>query len=129
MGIKIDKKIVKLSILFVLVLMFITLEYNRDEKKNLCFPTERYHMAESYRPGGEYKDISGDGLVSYKGVVRVFPECKRGVGLDIEFWFGDKEGYYTLDTRLKVKTDYKGEFTFKTGEFLKGFFLIIYITK
>jgi len=121
MGIKIDKKIVKLSILVVIIIMFIALESNREEKKNLCYPTERYHMAESYRPGGDYKDISGDSSISYSGVVRVFPECKRGSGLDIEFWFGDKEGFYTLDTRLKVKTDYKGEFMFKTGEFLKGF--------
>jgi len=121
MGIKIDKKIVKVSLFIVTMVTLIALVSNRDEKNKLCYPSERYHMAESYRPGGEYKDSSGDGSVSYRGVVRVFPECKRGSGLDIEFWFGDKEGFYTLDTRLKVKTDYKGEFMFKSGEFLKGF--------
>lgn len=120
MGMKFDKKIVKITILSLIILLLIALEVNRVGK-NDCYPTERYHMAESYRPGGDYKDISGDSSVRYKGVIRVYPECKRGAGLDVELWFGDKDGFYSLDTRLKVKTDYKGEFKFTTGEFLKGF--------
>lgn len=120
MGMKFGKKIVGIIILSIFILLILALEINKVGK-NDCYPTERYHMAESYRPGGDYKDSSGDSSVSYKGVIRVYPECKRGSGLDIELWFGDKNGHYSLDTRLKVKTDYKGEFKFTTGEFLRGF--------
>jgi hypothetical protein len=112
--------LIKIFLFLSVIILLSLILYEFKKIKENCYPSERYHMAESYRPGGDYKNVSNEGSVEYRGVVRVYPDCKRGKELDIELWFADSKGFYSLDTRLKVKSNWNGEFKFKTGPFLKG---------
>ena len=89
--------------------------------KGLCQPSDRYNLAESYRPGGEFKSYSEDSSVIYSGFVRLSGErCIKLPNIEIEFWFSDSKGNYSKDTRLKVRTDSKGYFEIRTGGFQEG---------
>lgn len=92
-----------------------------SEIKELCQPSDRYNLAESYRPGGELKSFSEDSSVKYSGFVRLSGEgCKKLPNVEIEFWFSDSKGNYSKETRLKVRTDSKGYFEIRTGGFQAG---------
>lgn len=117
------KRVKALGILTIIIFInFFSLFYWIDSEINkLCQPSERYNMAESYRPGGEYKSTTGDNSVIYSGFVRLSGEgCQKIPRVDIEFWLKDNNGNYNKETRLKVKTDDNGFFQIKTGGFQKN---------
>jgi hypothetical protein len=80
-----------------------------------CVPTERYHMAESYRPGAPYRSKVGDGSVLYTGSVRVWPTCLPVAGVSVDVWYTDVDGFYNNETRLQVRTDMNGDWSMRTG--------------
>ena len=60
------KRVKALVILTIIIFInLFSLFYWIDSEINkLCQPSERYNMAESYRPGGEYKSTTGDNSVA-----------------------------------------------------------------
>lgn len=80
-----------------------------------CVPTERYNMAESYRPGAPFRESVADGSVLYEGTVRVWPSCLPVPGVVVDAWFVDENSYYTNETRLQVRTDATGRWYYRSG--------------
>jgi hypothetical protein len=115
------KRVLAFLTIIIFINLFSIFYLIDSEISKLCQPSERYNMAESYRPGGEYKSYSENQSVVYSGYVRLAGKgCEKIPGVDIEFWFKDSKGNYTKETRLKVKTDDTGFFQIKTGGFQKG---------
>ena len=115
------KRVLAFLIIVMFINLFSTFYLIDSEINKLCQPSERYNMAESYRPGGEYKSSTENQSVVYSGFVRLAGTgCEKIPGVNIEFWFKDSKGNYTKEARLKVKTDDTGFFQIKTGGFQAG---------
>lgn len=103
---------------FIMLNSFTVFYWLDSEIEKICQPSERYNMAESYRPGGGYKSYAEDSSVVYSGYVRLSGKsCTKIPDIDIEFWFSNSKGNYSKETRLKVKTNEEGFFEIKTGGF------------
>ena len=115
------KRVLAFLTIVIFTNLFSTFYLIDSEINNLCQPSERYNMAESYRPGGVYKSYSENQSVTYSGFVRLAGKgCEKIPKVTIEFWFKNSKGNYTKETRLKVKTDNTGFFQIKTGGFQAG---------
>ena len=65
------KRVLAFLIIVMFINLFSTFYLIDSEINKLCQPSERYNMAESYRPGGEYKSSTENQSVVYSGFVRL----------------------------------------------------------
>jgi hypothetical protein len=81
-----------------------------------CYPTDRYNMAESYRPDAPLRDVVGAGTVSYSGKVLAWPDCLPVQNARVEFWSWGPDGIYTSVHRATVLSDQSGKWEVFSSE-------------
>jgi hypothetical protein len=81
-----------------------------------CYPTDRYNMAESYRPDAPERSVLGTGTVRYSGKVLAWPDCLPVRDALVEFWSWGPDGIYTSDYRATVTSDAQGNWEVFSSE-------------
>ena len=106
------------AILVVIFLSSAALGYDQNMNNNNkdCYPTDRYNMAESYRPNAPIRDTLGTGTVRYSGKVLAWPDCLPVKDARVEFWSWGPDGIYKSDYRATLFSNNKGEWEVYSSE-------------
>jgi hypothetical protein len=81
-----------------------------------CYPSDRYNMAESYRPDAPLRSVIGTGTVRYSGKVLAWPDCLPVQDAEVEFWSWGPDGIYTSELRATLITDKQGNWEVLSSE-------------